>query len=88
MVIALILAGGLGKRVGTEVPKQFLKINDVPVIAYTLKKFQECNKVDRICVVSHHDWIETVKKVIDKFITDYDYEDIFEKFFKELDCGK
>lgn len=67
MVIALILAGGLGKRVGTEVPKQFLKINDVPVIAYTLKKFQECNKVDRICVVSHHDWIETVKKVIDKF---------------------
>ena len=29
-----------------------------------------------------------MKKVIDKFITDYDYEDIFEKFFKELGCGK
>ena len=29
-----------------------------------------------------------MKKVIDKFITDYDYEDIFEKFFKDLGCGK
>jgi 2-C-methyl-D-erythritol 4-phosphate cytidylyltransferase len=36
---ALIVAGGSGKRMGTEVPKQFLEINNYPVILHTLDNF-------------------------------------------------
>ena len=40
MTIALITAGGLGNRMETSVPKQFLTINVKPVIIYTLERFQ------------------------------------------------
>ena len=40
MNIALIIAGGRGMRMGQEIPKQFLTVNDKPVIAYTLEAFQ------------------------------------------------
>ena len=38
--IAIILAGGVGKRMGGAMPKQFLSLNDKPGIVYTLKNFQ------------------------------------------------
>ena len=61
MNILLLLAGGIGKRAETDIPKQFLSVNNIPVIVYTLKRFQESRLIDSICVVSHRDWIETVK---------------------------
>ena len=39
--IALVLGGGSGSRMRQEIPKQFLTINDCPVIIYTLKSFSE-----------------------------------------------
>lgn len=41
MNIAIILAGGTGTRVGAKVPKQFININDKPILAYTLDLFQQ-----------------------------------------------
>ena len=34
--IALIIAGGVGARMGQDIPKQFINVNDRPVIIYTL----------------------------------------------------
>ena len=53
---ALITAGGIGNRMGQEIPKQFMPIDNVPVIIYTLKAFQIHPKIDGICVVCLEGW--------------------------------
>lgn len=58
MVEALILAGGKGVRMNQEIPKQFLNINDVPIIIYTLKAFQQHPEIDEILVVCIEGWQE------------------------------
>ena len=57
--IALIVAGGVGHRMGQEIPKQFLNVNDKPVIIYTLEAFQNHPSIDAIEVVCVEDW-ETI----------------------------
>lgn len=51
MNIAIILAGGFGLRFDKDIPKQFIKINDKPLLFYTLKVFESCNQIDKILVV-------------------------------------
>jgi len=58
MNIAIILAGGLGKRMGSEIPKQFIKILGKPVIIYTLEVFENNPEIDAIEVVCVADYIE------------------------------
>ena len=40
MNIVIILAGGVGTRVGAEIPKQYIKIMGKPIMVYTLEKFE------------------------------------------------
>ena len=56
MNIALIIAGGRGMRMGQEIPKQFLTVNDKPVIAYTMEAFQKHPDIDVIAVVCVDGW--------------------------------
>lgn len=56
MNVALIVAGGSGKRMGQEIPKQFLTVNDKPIIIYTLENFQRNPLVDDILVVCIDGW--------------------------------
>lgn len=56
MNIALLIAGGIGQRMGQEIPKQFLNVNDKPVIVYTLEAFQKNEKIDVIAVVCLNQW--------------------------------
>lgn len=61
MNIAVILAGGVGSRVGAGIPKQFVKILDKPVIVYTIEAFQKHQDIDAIeivCVKSHMDYMQ------------------------------
>ena len=51
MNIGLLIAGGVGQRMGQEIPKQFININDKPVIIYTLEAFQNHPDIDAIAVV-------------------------------------
>ena len=54
--IALIIAGGSGARMGQDIPKQFLTVNEKPVIAYTLEAFQNHPEIDAIAVVCIEGW--------------------------------
>lgn len=56
MNIALLIAGGIGSRMGQEIPKQFINVNDKPVIIYTLEAFQNSDNIDRIAVVCLDGW--------------------------------
>ncbi len=58
MVEAMIIAGGKGVRMNQDIPKQFLNINDIPVIIYTLQAFQQHPEVDEILVVCIDGWQE------------------------------
>ena len=40
MNVALLTAGGIGTRMHNEIPKQFINIDDKPLIVYTMEKFQ------------------------------------------------
>lgn len=43
--IALIIAGGVGARMGQDIPKQFINVHDKPVIVYTMKHFKNIQKL-------------------------------------------
>lgn len=56
MNIAIIIAGGLGSRMGQNVPKQFINVYDKPVLIYTLESFEKHPLVDAIEVVCIDGW--------------------------------
>lgn len=58
--VAVILAGGQGKRIGTHLPKQFMKIAGKPIIQYSIEKFIEANCIDEFIIVSHPDFRDLV----------------------------
>ena len=51
MVVAIIIAGGSGSRMGQDIPKQFINVYDKPVLIYTLEGFQKHPMIDAIEVV-------------------------------------
>lgn len=54
--IALLIAGGSGARMKQDIPKQFLTVNEKPVIVYTLEAFQNHPEIDSIAVVCLEGW--------------------------------
>lgn len=69
MIAALIVAGGLGHRFGSPLPKQFWLLNNRPVIMYSVWAFQVNPLVDQIYVVVHRDHISGFKDMVDHRIT-------------------
>ena len=52
--IALIFAGGTGKRMGKDIPKQFLKIADKEIIIRTIEVFENSDYIDEIFIIRPH----------------------------------
>ena len=66
--VAVIFAGGAGKRMNTvSRPKQFLELHGKPIIIYTLELFDVHPDVDGIIVVCIESWIPFLKKMLKKF---------------------
>ena len=70
MNIALIIAGGAGERMGQDIPKQFLTVNEKPVIVYTLEAFQKHPRIDEIAVVCIDGWEKTLMAYAGQFNID------------------
>ena len=58
--VALLTAGGVGSRTHQDIPKQFLHVNNKPIIIYTMEVFQQHPNVDEICVVILKGWEEVL----------------------------
>lgn len=56
MNIALLTAGGVGNRMGQDIPKQFMCVDNKPVIIYTMQVFQKHPEVNAIAVVCLDGW--------------------------------
>ena len=67
MNIAIILAGGIGSRVGANRPKQFVEVLGKPVSAYTIEAFQRNASIDAIEIGCHPSWMEYLKDMIKKY---------------------
>ena len=61
MITALLTAAGVGSRMHQEIPKQFLHVDNKPLIVYTLEKFENHPSIDEIVVVTLDSWIEVVR---------------------------
>ncbi len=68
MNIAVVFAGGTGQRMNSKSkPKQFLMLHGRPIIIYTLERFEQHPDVDAIVVVCLSDWIDELKRYINKY---------------------
>jgi 2-C-methyl-D-erythritol 4-phosphate cytidylyltransferase len=65
--IALIIAGGSGVRMHQDIPKQFLTVNEKPVIVYTLEAFQKHADIDSIAVVCLEGWEQVLRAYANQF---------------------
>ena len=63
----ILLAGGVGKRMGSDIPKQFIEVEGKPIIIYTLEKFQRNDQIEKIVVVCVKDWVEHLQELIQKY---------------------
>lgn len=70
MITAIVLAGGVGSRVGAGRPKQFVEVLDKPVLAYTIEIFQRNPKIDAVEVVCHKSWKDYLTDMISKYDLD------------------
>ena len=69
--IALIIAGGTGARMKQDIPKQFLTVNEKPVIVYTLEAFQNHPEIDSIAVVCVEGWEQVLRAYAKQFFSPY-----------------
>lgn len=66
--IAVIFAGGIGKRMNTKaLPKQFLKLYGKEIIIYTLEHFEQHPEIDGIIIACVKEWIPFLEKLIKKY---------------------
>ncbi len=64
MIFAVIPSAGRGERLGSKTPKQFLKIKDIPLIIYTIMRFERHPKIQGIVISSSEERIEFVKELV------------------------
>jgi len=64
---AIIVAGGTGTRMGSSIPKQFLLLNDKPVLYYTLKVFLEAYSDLQIILVLPEEYTDLGREIIDAY---------------------
>ena len=70
MITTMILAGGVGSRVGAGRPKQFVEILGKPILVYTIEIFQNNPQIDAIEVVCHKKWKTYLEEIIQKYNLD------------------
>jgi 2-C-methyl-D-erythritol 4-phosphate cytidylyltransferase len=64
---AIVVSAGSGARMGGDISKGLLKIDDVPLIAFSLHVLQMHRGIDAICLVAHQKWMHEYVKVADEY---------------------
>lgn len=67
MNVVIIIAGGVGSRMGADTPKQFIEVNGKHVLAYTIESFQHNPFIDSIEVVCIKGWEDVVWEYKNKY---------------------
>ena len=67
MNYALVIAGGAGNRMGQDIPKQFIHVDNCPIIIHTLKCFENHPDIDGIAVVCLNGWETVLQSYANQF---------------------
>lgn len=67
MNIAIVLAGGTGSRVGSNIPKQFIEVCGKPIMAYTVGTLQNNNNIDEMMIVCHKDYLDIAQNIVNEY---------------------
>ena len=67
MVVGILLAGGVGQRMGASVPKQFLEVNGKPIICYPLEIMEKHPQIDAVEVVCVDSFIDGMWDIVRKY---------------------
>lgn len=63
MTYTILMAGGVGNRVGAGIPKQFVEVLGKPVIAYTMQRLQQCSDIDAMVLSCVDGYQPTLQKI-------------------------
>ncbi len=64
---AIIVAGGIGKRMKSRLPKQFIKLANQPVLLHTLRVFHEFDRKLKIIIVLHCDYFDMWNSICEEY---------------------
>lgn len=67
MIVALLTAAGAGTRMGQDIPKQFIHVDNKPLIIHTMEAFQHHPSIDAILIVTLPAWTEVIKAYANQF---------------------
>lgn len=71
MVYGVILAGGIGNRMGNvEKPKQFLLLGSKPILIHTIEKFFINDQFEKILVLCPEAWVSYTRNLVEKYLGD------------------
>ncbi|MDO5401967.1 MAG: IspD/TarI family cytidylyltransferase [Eubacteriales bacterium] len=66
MNIALILSGGIGSRVGADIPKQYIEVNNQMIITYCLRTICEHPMIDVVFIVAEEEWHNSIMEDVNR----------------------
>ncbi len=64
---AIIPSGGIGKRINSSLPKQYVKVKGKELIAYTLEIFQECSLINKIIIAAQPEYFSLLEEIKSKY---------------------
>ncbi len=67
MTVALLTAAGTGTRMHQDIPKQFIHVDNKPIIIHTMEAFQKHPSIDAIMVVTLESWSEVLRAYAQEF---------------------
>lgn len=70
MNVALIVFAGSGSRIHSDIPKQFIKINDIDLVIYAIKKYNDNPHIDEVNLVTSKEYIPYVECFKEKYSLD------------------
>ena len=71
MIFGVVLAGGIGSRMGNvDKPKQYLLIGDKPILIHTLEKFFIESEFEKVLVLCPKEWVAHTRNLIVKYLGD------------------
>ena len=63
MNVAVLLAGGSGRRMGGPEPKQFIMVGDRSILEHSIRAFHSHAQIDEIVIVAHADYIDRISEI-------------------------
>lgn len=67
-ITAIVLSGGLGTRISSEVPKQYISVGGKMIITYCLETIISHEEIDRVLIVADKGWRDEIIYDIDNYI--------------------